>query len=61
MRKTADVNGEKRAKSQSGPARLEQTNAGTPDLLHAMQALYQLSYSPSISCKSLAFRPRLAK
>jgi hypothetical protein len=46
MRKTADVNGEKRAKSQSGPARSEQTNAGTPDLLHAMQALYQLSYSP---------------
>jgi len=49
MRKTADVNGEKRAKSQSGPARLKQTNAGTPDLLHAMQALYQLSYSPAIS------------
>ena len=49
MRKTSDVNGAKLAKPQSGLALNKQINAKDPDLLHAMQALYQLSYSPSIS------------
>jgi len=49
MRKTSDVNGAKLAKPQSGLALNKQIKARTPDLLHAMQALYQLSYSPSIS------------
>ncbi len=46
MRKTSDVIGAKLAKPQSGLALNKQTNAKDPDLLHAMQALYQLSYSP---------------
>ena len=46
MRKTSDVNGAKFAKPQSGLALNKQIKARTPDLLHAMQALYQLSYSP---------------
>ena len=46
MRKTSDVKGAKLAKPQSGLALYKQINAKDPDLLHAMQALYQLSYSP---------------
>ena len=46
MRKTSDVNGAKLARTQSGLALYKQIKTRTPDLLHAMQALYQLSYSP---------------